>query len=185
MWKSFGAEAPDPPLEAPIFSELSAGDVRERIPLEDTKELASTEFEAWVYEQDQLKEHLARLDTARGGPLVLSEDAQQGREKAIVDEATDAIFQGEERDRAKERLQETAHFLFQQGNSRGAELCFRAALSIEDGAPHDQPFLREIVSRSIDALARPEHEHEHEHAHEAEHRQTPAARTESGIILPT
>jgi hypothetical protein len=179
MWKSFGAELPQPPLEAPILSELDVEDVRRRIPLEDTKELAHTEFEAWAYDEDQLKEHLTRLDTARGGPLVLSEDAQTEREKGIVDEATDAIFKDDELARAKERLLETAHLLHQQGHTEAAEKCLRAALDVDSGAPHDQPFLREILSKSFELAAHAGHDHEHEHEHAPE-----VSRTESGIVLP-
>jgi len=178
MWKSFGAEPPEPALEAPILSELSADGVRKNVPVEATKELAHTEFEAWAYEEGQLKEHVARLETARGGPLVLSEDAQKTREKSIIDEATDAIFKDDELARAKERLQETAHFLFQHGNKEAAERCLRAALEIDAAPPHEQPFLREIISKSFELLAHAGHDHEHPHE-----RPEPA-RTESGIVLP-
>ena len=180
MWKSFGAEAPEKELEPPIFSELAADDVRERLPLEATKELAHTEFEAWAYDEDQLKEHLTRLDTAKGGPLVLSGGAQKGREESIVDEATDAIFKGEELARAKERLQETAHFLLAQGKKDAAEQCLRAALEIDSAPPHAQPFLREIIRKSIEEAGHEGHEgHEHEHEHPREPKMT-----ESGIVLP-
>jgi hypothetical protein len=178
MWKSFGAEPPEAGLEPPIFGELNADDVRQRVPLEDTKELAHTEFEAWAYDDDQLKEHTTRLDTARGGPLVLSDDAQKGREQGILDEATDAIFKDEELARANDRLQETAHFLFHQGHKEAAERCLRAALEIDAAPPHAQPFLHEIISKSIDAIAHGGHEHEHEHERPEPHR------TESGIVLP-
>ncbi|HLY65142.1 MAG TPA: hypothetical protein VKU60_06400 [Chloroflexota bacterium] len=182
MWKSFGVDRPDPPLEAPIFQELPVEEVRQRISLEDTAELAHTEFEAWAYDEEQLKEHLARLDTARGGPLVLSEGAQKGREQAIVDEATDAIFSDEELARAKERLQETAHLLFQHGHREAAERSLRAALSIGEGAPHIHPFLRELMAKSIELSLHPDHEHQHEHEHE--HAAPATKRTESGIVLP-
>ena len=182
MWESFGADRPDPPLEPPVFSELSADDVRQRIPLEDTLELAHTEFQAWAYEEEQLKEHLARLDTARGGPLVLSEEAQKGREKSVMDEATDAIFTEEELVRAKERLQETAHFLLQQGKRDAAERCLRAALEVTDPPPHSQPFLRELILKSIDFITHLEHLHEHEQ--EGERHEPRLNRTESGIVLP-
>ncbi|HVA24730.1 MAG TPA: hypothetical protein VMW62_10070 [Chloroflexota bacterium] len=176
MWKSFGAEPPDPALEPPILTELDASDVRERVPLEDTEDLAHTEFEAWAYDQEQLKEHLVRLETARGGPLVLSEDAQKEREKGIVDEAADAIFKDDELARAKERLLETAHFLYQQGDTAAAEKCLRAALDVAAGAPHDHPFLREILRKSFDLATHEGHEHEHEH-------EPQVSRTESGIVL--
>lgn len=180
MWKSFGAEPPDPALEPPVFAELPADEVRKSVPLEDTKELAHTEFEAWIYEPERLKEHMARLDTARGGPLVLSEDAQTGREKGIVDEATDDVFKDDELRRARERLQETAHFLFQQGNREGAQRCLRAALEVDSLPPHQQPFLREIISRSFDPATHEGHDHDHDHAgHDHE-----PARTESGLVLP-
>ncbi|HLG68956.1 MAG TPA: hypothetical protein VK009_00885 [Chloroflexota bacterium] len=182
MWKSFGAEPPQSPLDPPILSELSPDDVKQRVKLEDTKDLAHTEFEAWVYEEEQLKEHATRLDTARGGPLVISKDAQKGREKGIVDDATDAIFKDEELARAKQRLQETAHFLLQKGQKDEAEKCLRAALEVDAAAPHDQPFLREIVSKSFDLLDHEGHDHEHGHEHEAGER--PTTRTESGIVLP-
>ncbi len=182
MWKSFGAEPPDEPLQPPIFSELAADEVRQRVPLEATRELAHTEFEAWGYDEEQLKEHLARLETARGGPLVLSEGAQKGREKAIVDEATDAIFKDDELARAKERLQETAHFLFQKGDREAAERCLRAALEIDAGLPRSQPFLREIISKSFEAITHGGHDYEHDH--EPERRGPGVTRTESGIVLP-
>ena len=181
MWKSFGAEPPEPPLEAPIFSELNAGEVRQRIPLEDTQELAHTEFEAWAYGEDRLKEHLTRLDTARGGPLVLSGDAQKERERGIIDEATDALFQDEELTRARQRLLETAHFLYQQGHTEGAEKCLRAALDVGVGPAHDHAFLREIVSKSFDLAAHGEAEHQHEHEHDHDPK---LSRTDSGIVLP-
>jgi hypothetical protein len=181
MWKSFGAEPPAEGLEPPILSELSVEDVRRDVPLEDTKDLAHTEFEAWVYEEDQLKEHLARLDTASGGPLVLSDSAHKGREQGIIDEAADAIFNEDELRRAKERLQETAHLLLQQGNREAAQRCLRAALEIGAGPAHTHPFLREIVSKSVDLARHGGHDHEHEHEHEHEHG---PARTESGIVLP-
>src|SRR5581483_3591119 len=57
MWKSFGAEAPDPPLEPPILVELDVDEVRKAIPLDKTRELAHSEFEAWLYEEEALKEH--------------------------------------------------------------------------------------------------------------------------------
>jgi hypothetical protein len=179
MWRSFGAERPDPPLEPPILRELSADEVLKKISLEDTRELAGTEFEAWLYDEEQLKEHLARLDTARGGPLVISADAQKGREKAIIDEACDAIFNEEELARAKQRLQETAHLLFQHGNKEAAERCLRAALTVTDPPPHSQPFLRELIVKSVELITHPEHEDEHEHEHERH-----PVRTESGIVLP-
>lgn len=178
MWKSFGAELPEPPLDAPILSELSAEEVRKQVTLEDTKELAHTEFEAWAYDEERLKEHVARLETARGGPLVISADAQKGREKAIVDEATDAIFKDDELLRAKERLHETGHFLLEQGHREAAEKCLRAALEIEAAPPHEQPLLREIITKSFQLLTHEGHEHDHEE-HEGQ-----AARTESGIVLP-
>jgi hypothetical protein len=177
MWKSFGAEPPEPALDPPIFTELDADEVRQRIPLEDTMDLAHAEFEAWAYGEEQLKEHLTRLETARGGPLVLSEDAQKEREKGIVDEATDAIFKADELSRAKERLLETAHFLYQQGEKEAAEKCLRAALDVESGAPHDHPFLRELMSKSFELAAEDGQEHEHEH-------EPKVSRTESGIVLP-
>lgn len=180
MWKSFGADAPEPELAAPIFQDLDADEVRQRVPLDDTRELAHTEFEAWLYEEEQLKEHMARMDAAVGGPLVLSQDATKERVGHVVDEAADAIFNEEELTRAKERLQETAHFLFAQGNREAAERCLRAALSVGEGTPHEHPFLRELVAKSIELLAHPESEHEH-HAHEHEHE---PRRTESGIVLP-
>lgn len=179
MWRSFGAERPEPPIEPPILSELSAEEVIQKVPLEDTRELATSEFEAWAYDEEQLKEHLARLDTARGGPLVISPDAQQGREKTIVDEACDAIFTEGELARAKQRLQETAHLLFQHGHKEAAERCLRAALSVSEPPPHSQPFLRELIVKSIEFITHPEHDHEHEHEHER-----PTARTDSGIVLP-
>ncbi|MFI5270359.1 MAG: hypothetical protein ACHQ7M_23520, partial [Chloroflexota bacterium] len=179
MWKSFGAEPPEPPLEAPIYGELDAEEVRQRIPLEDTKDLAHTEFEAWGYDEEQLKEHLTRLETARGGPLVLGEGAQKEREKGIIDAATDEIFKDDELARAKDRLLETAHFLQQQGQAEAAEKCLRAALDVDSGAPHDQPFLREILSKSFDLATHAGHDHEHGQQHEHE-----ASRTESGIVLP-
>lgn len=180
MWKSFGAEPPDRPLEAPILAELDAADVRKRVSLEDTKELAHSEFEAWAYDEEQLKEHIARLETAKGGPLVLSTDAQKGREKGIVDEATDAIFKEDELTRAKSRLLETAHFLYQQGHKEAAEKCLRAGLEVDAQPPHDQPFLRELLSKSLDMAAHGDHGHEHEHSHE----EPKVSRTESGIVLP-
>jgi hypothetical protein len=184
MWKSFGAEPPKEPLPPPIFSELAADEVRQRVPLEATWELAYAEFEAWGYDEEQLKEHLARLDTARGGPLVLSEDAQKSREKTIVDEATDAIFKDDELARAKERLQETAHFLFQKGDREAAERCLRAALQIDAGPPHSQPFLREIISKSFEVITHGGNDHKHEHDHERERRGPRVTRTASGIVLP-
>ncbi|GEM_PF-3104531 len=187
MWKSFGAEAPDPPLEPPILVELDVDEVRKAIPLDKTRELAHSEFEAWLYEEEALKEHVARLDTARGGPLVLSSDALKGREQTIVDEATDSIFQGDELGRAKERLQETAHYLLQHNQREAAELSLRAALSVDELPPHEQPFLRELVLKSIQAATNQDvegHEHEHPHEHGHEHAHAPA-RTDSGIILPT
>jgi len=181
MWKSFGVEPPEPPLQAPIFGELNADDVRKRVPLEDTKELAHTEFEVWAYDQEQLKEHLTRLETARGGPLVLGEGAQKERENGIVDGATDAIFKDDELARAKDRLLETAHFLYQQGHQEAAEKCLRAALDVDAGPPHDQPFLREILNKSFELAS---HEgHDHEHDDEPEH-EPKVSRTESGIVLP-
>jgi len=181
MWRSFGAEPPEQPLEAPILSELSPDEVRQRVPLEATKDLAHAEFEAWGYDEERLKEHAVRLETAKGGPLVLSQDAQKGREKNIVDDATDAIFKDDELARAKERLLETGHFLFQKGSIEAAERCLRAALEIDQAPPHDQPFLREIISRSFEALTHEGHDHDHEHEHEREPKVT---RTESGIVLP-
>ncbi|HEX6513505.1 MAG TPA: hypothetical protein VF157_14465, partial [Chloroflexota bacterium] len=124
--------------------------------------------------------HLTRLDTARGGPLVLSGDAQKEREKSIVDEATDAIFTDDELERAKERMQETAHFLLQQGQGEAAEKCLRAALSVSDGAPHTHPFLRELIRKSIELATHGEGEHQHDH----EHPERQVSRTESGIVLP-
>jgi hypothetical protein len=179
MWKSFGADAPDPELPAPIFQDLDAEDVRKRIPLDDTRELAHTEFEAWIYDADQLKEHSARMEAATGGPLVLSADATKERVGHVIDEAADTIFKDEELARAKERLQETAHFLFAQGKREEAEHCLRAALSVGEVPPREHPFLRELVVKSMDLLAHPEGEHEHQHEPH-EH----ATRTESGIVLP-
>lgn len=184
MWRSFGAERPDPPIAPPILSELSADEVLNEVSLEDTRELAGAEFEAWAYDEEQLKEHLARLDTARGGPLVISSDAQKGREKAIVDEACDAIFNEAELARAKQRLQETAHLLFQHGQQNAAERCLRAALSVTDPPPHSQPFLRELIVKSIELITHPEHEHEPEHQHQHQHQREQTARTESGLVLP-
>jgi hypothetical protein len=181
MWKSFGVEPPEQPLPAPILSELDPEAVRKRIPLEDTAELARTEFEAWAYEPDRLREHLTRLDTARGGPLVLSEDAQKEREKGILDEATDAIFSGDELERAKDRLFETGHFLFQQEQKEAAERCLRAALDVDSGAPHDQPFLRELIAKSFELATHEGHDHEHGHDHEPDEH---VSRTDSGIVLP-
>ena len=181
MWKSFGAEPPEPPLDAPILQELEVEDVRKRIPLADTRELAHTEFEAWAYDEEQLKEHLTRLDTARGGPLVISEDAQKTREKGIVDEATDAIFKDDELARARERLLETAHMLYQQGDREAAEKCLRAGLEVEAAAPHDQPFLRELLTKSIELATHEDHDHEHGPGHQHEPAET---RTESGLVLP-
>lgn len=178
MWKSFGAEPPDEALPAPILAELDAEGVRKRVPLEDTKELAHTEFEAWAYDEERLKEHLARLDTAKGGPLVLSSDAQKGREKGILDDATDAIFKDDELVRARGRLLETAHFLYQRDQREAAEKCLRAGLEIDALPPREQPFLRELIDKSFE-LATHEHDHEHEHQHEPQ-----VSRTESGIVLP-
>ena len=183
MWRSFGAEPPEQPLEAPILSELSPDEVRQRVPLDATKDLAHSEFEAWGYDEERLKEHAVRLETAKGGPLVLSQDAQKGREKNIVDDATDAIFKEDELARAKERLLETGHYLFQKGSIEAAERCLRAALEIDQAPPHDQPFLREIISRSFEALTHEGHDHDHEHEHEHE-REPKVTRTESGIVLP-
>ncbi|HEU0168250.1 MAG TPA: hypothetical protein VFS62_10770, partial [Chloroflexota bacterium] len=181
MWRSLGAEAPEQPIDAPILSELPVDEVRSRVSVEDTAELADTEFEAWRFEQEALKEHLTRLDTARGGPLVVSEDAQRQRESAIVDEAADALFDELALARAKERLEETAHLVLQQGKQDLAERCLRAALAVGEGSPHEHPFLRAIVAASLrDAqggLATEAEPEEHQHSHGP-------TRTESGIILP-
>ncbi|MBV8083784.1 MAG: hypothetical protein JO247_03105 [Chloroflexi bacterium] len=181
MWRSLGAEAPEQLIEPPIMSELAVDDVRSKVQLADTAELADTEFEAWRFDQDALKEHLTRLDTARGGPLVVSEDAQRQRESAIVDEAADALFDDAALARARERLQETAHLVLQQGKRDLAERCLRAALGIGEGSPHEHPFLRAIVAASLREAqgeqASQEAPDEHQHSHGP-------TRTESGIILP-
>ncbi|MBV9120825.1 MAG: hypothetical protein JOZ39_08945 [Chloroflexi bacterium] len=184
MWRTFGAEAPDPELRAPIYSELDAEKIGKDLDLTETSELATTEFEAWLYEEERLKEYLVRLDTAKGGPLVLSADAQKSRETTVVDEAADAIFQDDELQRARERLEETAHYLLRKGDREAAERCLRAALAVGEGQPHQHPFLRELVARSI-AAAGGEADHEHAHEHHHEHDHPHAARTESGIIIPT
>lgn len=182
MWRSFGAEPPEPPLPPPILSELSADDVVARVQLASTKDLAETEFQAWLYESDRLKEFLTRLDTALGGPLVLSQDAQKGRTQTIIDEAADAIFQGDELERARERLQETSHLLFAQGKREASELCLRAALAVGQGPAHEHPLLRQLMANSFEEIAHPTHDHDHGHSHA--HTHEPEARTESGLILP-
>ncbi len=179
MWSTVAADVPQWEGLPPVYSELKADDIRQQVPLEDTRELASTEFAGWVYDQEQLKEHIARIETARGGPLVVSSDAQKGREAAIADEATDAIFQGDELARAKERLEETAYLLLHQGSSEAASRCLRAALAVDDTVPHEQPFLRQLLVKSLELATEgglP--------AEEEEPLAPEAARTESGIILP-
>ncbi|MHB8620098.1 MAG: hypothetical protein ACYDAG_11110 [Chloroflexota bacterium] len=180
VWKTVSAGAPAWEGLPPIFQLLSADEVRERVPLDSTRDLADTEFAAWGYGEEHLKEYVVRLDTARGGPLVVSADAQRGREQAIVDEATDAIFQGDELERARERLSETAYLLFQQENRPAAEQCLRAAVAVGESPSHEHPFLRQIVVKSFDQVTGDtlgEAEANREQASEA-------ARTESGIILP-
>jgi hypothetical protein len=181
MWRSLGAEAPEQPLDPPILAELHVDEVPAQESLADTAEQADTEFEAWRFEPEALKEHLTRLDTARGGPLVVSEDAQRQREASIVDEATDALFDESGLARAKDRLQDTAHLVLRQGKRELAERCLRAALSVGEGAPHEHPFLRAVVAASLKAAqgeqgSQPEEE-EQQHSHGP-------TRTESGIILP-
>jgi len=181
MWRSLGAEPPAPPLEPPILSELPLDDVRSRISLEDTAELSQSEFEAWRFDEEALKEHLTRLDTARGGPLVVSEDAQRQREAAIVDETVDALFDAVGLARARERLLETAHLVLQQGKRELAEHCLRAALGIGEVAPHEHPFLRAVVAASIAEAAGSEGDAVLE---DQQQRTQGPTRTESGIILP-
>ncbi|MDE3077267.1 MAG: hypothetical protein KGJ86_17770 [Chloroflexota bacterium] len=179
MWKTVATGLPGWEGPPPVYQELQADEVRSRISADETKELALTEFAAWIYEEDQLKEHISRIETARGGPLVVSADAQRERQDAILNEATDAIFQTDELGRAKARLEETAYLLLKQGNRQAAERCLRAALSAEEQPPHAQPFLRQLVVKSLDLAMKGGLGETGEQGRAEE-----LARTDSGIILP-
>ncbi|MGH2518730.1 MAG: hypothetical protein ACRDF8_02915, partial [Chloroflexota bacterium] len=177
MWRTVAPDVPEWEGPPPIYAELDAEQIRERVDLAATAELAEGEFAGWRFDEEQLKEWLVRLQTARGGPLVVSADAQKGRERTILDEATDALFTTADRARAKERLEETAYFLLHDGQQEAADRCLRAALSVEESAAHDSPFLRQLVVSSVQQATNGEV------GGEAAAEDGPP-RTESGIILP-
>lgn len=178
MLKTVAPDIPEWEGPPPIYSELDAEQVRGRVDLMATGELAESEFAGWRFDEEQLKEWLVRLQTARGGPLVVSAEAQKERERTILDEATDALFTAADRARAKERLEETAYFLLHDGQQEAADRCLRAALNVEESAAHDSPFLRQLVASSVQQVTNGEVGGEEASA------ESGPPRTESGIILP-
>lgn len=117
--------------------------------------LSQPEIEPWAVPMESLGAYTGEWLSAQSSQIVLSESAQQSRERQIVARAVDAYFVGDVRERYKRRLEETALIFVNSDRQSEAEAALAAAIVLGDASssPSEVPLLIAMVLRALTQAA--------------------------------
>lgn len=156
FWKNMVKPKNREDFKPPVYNCYNEEDL-EKIQglIQRTGELhALKEFSGWFIDPDDMKEYIDSIESASGGPLILSPAQKKEREEEIVKKATEEYFNEEKSCIYKERLEKMAYILLKNGREDEARLALASALAIEKKglSRADHPFLRELIRKSIDLI---------------------------------
>jgi len=149
-----------PLIYALLSSEEISGDERW---LDRAEELLKDDlFAGWGIEEDLARSYAEAITAAQESKLFLSQDQKQARIEEICLKALMEVFSDEMRSLFKHRLEETSYLLHRQGKEEEARISLSAAMDL--GKPLNpispNPFLLQLVARSVLALASEAYEKE-------------------------
>ena len=121
-------------------------------------------FQTWFLEEGESQKYLNLLREASASRLVLSPYQKESRLMEIYRQAVQELFDGARRLLYRRRLEEMAYVLWRQGRENEARISLSAALGLENESAllSPNPFVLELVKRSLLALMEKEKEKQSE-----------------------
>ena len=138
--------------ESPVYERLNAGEVRSdpSIPRGPEKLFEQPWCEGWLLDFESVEPWESKYFEAVSSRVLIDESQRAKRGDAIIDEAADALLDADSAARYKRRLEDTALVLHLAGCTEEARQTLYHALTLADfKTPHENPFLRTLVHRSI------------------------------------
>ena len=158
--------APALPLRPLIYEYLPEEEAKTRHDLLDRSAslFQTSSFQTWFLEEGESKKYLNLLQEASASRLVLSPYQKESRLMEIYRQAVHELFDGARRLLYRRRLEEMAYVLWKQGRENEARVSLSAALGLENESTllSPNPFLLELVKRSLLSLMEKEKEKQSE-----------------------
>ncbi len=165
-WRPTMGSAPALPLQPLIYEYLKEEEAKSRPDLLDRSaslfEIPC--FQSWFLEEGESQKYLHLLREASASRLVLSPYQKESRLMEIYRQAVHELFDGARRLLYRRRLEEMAYVLWKQGQENEARTSLVAALGLENESEllSPNPFLLELVKRSLSSLMEKEKEKQSE-----------------------
>jgi hypothetical protein len=163
-WRPAMGSAPELPLRPLIYEYLKEEEAKSRPDLLDrSASLFQVPcFQTWFLEEGESQKYLTLLQEASTSRLVLSPYQKESRLMEIYGQAVHELYDGPRRLLYRRRLEEMAYVLWKQGRENEARMSFAAAVGLENesGLLSPNPFVLELVKRSLRSLMEKEKERE-------------------------
>ncbi|MBM4330313.1 MAG: hypothetical protein FJ117_03635 [Deltaproteobacteria bacterium] len=154
--------SPPFPLRPFIYKHLIEEEIKSRPDLLDQSvSLFQTPFfEDWFLKKEECQKYLDHFKEANASRLVLTPYQKEGRLLDIYRQAVHEIFDESKRMIYRRRLEEMAYYLWKAGQENEARMSLAAALALREESRllSPNPFLLELVKRSLNDLMKEEEE---------------------------
>jgi hypothetical protein len=145
-----------------IYSFLQAGELAEdeRILQRGGELLKAEVIQTWVIEEGQIRPYADEIGEAEESKIILNQAQKEARFQAIYQKALMEIFGGERRALYQRRLEEMAYLFFKLDRHEEAKISLATAIDLEKpiNPIHPNPFLFQLVIKSIFILLKEAHE---------------------------
>ncbi len=161
-WRPLMGTPPPLPLKPLIYQYLKEEEVQSRPDLLDRSGslFQIFSFQSWTLREEEAQKYLNLVKEASASRLILSPYQKESRIEDIYRQAVQELFDEARRLLYRRRLEEMAYCLLKEGKEPEAQISLAAALGLEkeSGLLTPQPFLLELVKRSLAAIVEREEE---------------------------
>lgn len=165
-WRPAMGSAPALPLRPLIYEYLKEEEAKSRPDLLDrSASLFQVPcFQTWFLEEGESQKYLTLLQEASASRLVLTPYQKESRLMEIYRQAVHELYDGPRRLLYRRRLEEMAYVLWKQGRENEARMSLAAAVGLENESEllSPNPFVLELVKRSLGSLMEKEKEKQSE-----------------------
>jgi hypothetical protein len=112
---------------------------------------------SWVIDPEKLKPLMEEIKRAEESPIFISEAQRREHIYRITEDGITKVFDANDRETFRKRLEETAYVFFKLGEQSFARLCIAASLSLTEKQSllKVNPLLKSLLDRSLSRFSKP------------------------------